>query len=383
MSPGGLARSAALAADETGTSTYEETLVPNEMRPSLWDVQARPLAADPSPLPLPLSFEDVTTLHARAMERRVLDGNVALGLVGEMIDYHLRTGGKRMRAFLPVWVCINLGGRAEAAFDLGAGLELIHNATLVHDDLQDGDTHRRGRPTVWHRWGAAQAINAGDALIFQGFARFAGAPALRRVLDVIALLMVRVVEGQALDSQLQLPRGHEAAVEPSLATWEVMARGKTGALFAACMVAGAAAADASDAVVANAACFGEDLGLLFQVQDDYLDLVGDKGRERQGRDLMEGKLSFPVMWAYEHAAPEDVAPIRRILELPVAERTWAMADTALAALERCGALAATADWLLARAAEAERHPMARVVPGLVERCLKPVQHNLAQPGRGG
>ncbi len=214
MSPGGLARSAALAADETGTSTYEESLVPNEMRPSLWDVQARPIAADPPPLPLPLSFEDVTTLHARAMERRVLDGNVALGLVGEMIDYHLRTGGKRMRAFLPVWVCINLGGRAEAAFDLGAGLELIHNATLVHDDLQDGDTHRRGRPTVWHRWGAAQAINAGDALIFQGFARFAGAPALRRVLDVIALLMVRVVEGQALDAQLQLPRGHEAAVEP-------------------------------------------------------------------------------------------------------------------------------------------------------------------------
>ena len=69
-----------------------------------------------------LMFQRIAGITGTAALRRVLDGNVALGLVGEMIDYHLRPGGKRMRAFLPVWVCINLGGRAEAAFDLGAGL---------------------------------------------------------------------------------------------------------------------------------------------------------------------------------------------------------------------------------------------------------------------
>src|SRR5262249_42741 len=126
----------------------------------------------------------------------------------------------------------------------------------------------------------------------------------------------------------------------------------------------------------SAARYGEDLGLLFQVQDDYLDLVGDKGRERRGRDLMAGKLSFPVVWAYEHAPAEEVAPIRAVLDRKAEDRTGTMGDEALAAAVEGGALASTGAWLEVAAEAAAEHPMARVVPGLAERCLEPVAHAL-------
>jgi geranylgeranyl pyrophosphate synthase len=221
-----------------------------------------------------------------------------------------------------------------------------------------------------------QAINAGDALIFAAFARMARARAAPRLLGPISETLVRLVEGQAREFQFQLSSEQRWAIAPTPREWEKMARGKTGALFAACMRAGAAAAEVSDALVESAARYGEDVGLLFQVQDDYLDLVGDKGRERRGSDLMEGKLSFPVVWAYQHADPAVIAPLRATLERRREERTWTMVDNALHALHRASALDATASWLRTAAKAASEHPMARVVPGWAARCLAPVAHAL-------
>lgn len=359
----------------TNTSSSRPGLVeePEEAAP-ISEVH-RSVRLPPRVLPTPIGYETAHLRYFGEIERRVLESRGS-GIIGEMIDYHLGTGGKRIRALLPVWVCHNLGGCAEEAFDLGAGLELLHNATLVHDDIQDGDTHRRGRPTVWHQWGIAQAINAGDALIFEGFMRIARAKAAPRLMEPIAETLVRLVGGQAREFQLQLSREQRWFLEPTSREWERMARGKTGALFSACMRAGAAAAEMDDATLESAARYGEDVGLLFQVQDDYLDLVGDKGRERRGSDLMEGKLSFPVVWAYEHGDPAVVAPLRAILGLKREERTWAMVEDALDALHRSFALDATATWLRAAAKAAAEHPMARTVPGWVERCLAPVAHAL-------
>jgi hypothetical protein len=291
----------------------------------------RSVRLPPRVLPTPISYETAHLRYFGEIERRVLESRGS-GIIGEMIDYHLGTGGKRIRALLPVWVCHNLGGCAEEAFDLGAGLELLHNATLVHDDIQDGDTHRRGRPTVWHQWGIAQAINAGDALIFEGFMRIARARAAPRLMRPIAETLVRLVGGQAREFQLQLSRDQRWFIPPTSREWERMARGKTGALFAACMRAGAAAAEMDDATLESAARYGEDVGL--------------------------------------------VAPLRAILGRKREERTWAMVEDALDALHRSFALDATATWLRGAAKAATEHPMARTVPGWVERCLAPVAHAL-------
>ncbi|XXX81531.1 polyprenyl synthetase family protein [Sorangium sp. So ce134] len=318
------------------------------------------------------SYEDIRQRYAGEIERRLLESQAGAGLIGEMISYHLSTGGKRIRAMLPIWICENLGGPAEDAIDLGVGLELLHNATLVHDDLQDGDTHRRGRPAVWHRWGSAQAINAGDALIFHGFARIARSPPGPRLVPLLSDALLRLVQGQAMEFQLQALPGEAWAIEPMLETWEVMARHKTGALFAVCLCAGAVAAEAGEATIEEAARYGEDIGLLFQVQDDYIDLVGNKGRKGKLRDLLEGKLSFPVVWAYKHASPAAVEPIRAILGRTREDRTYPMALEAFEALQRCGALEATAAWLRSASKSAEEQPLAEIVPGLAACCLSQV-----------
>src|SRR5262249_24991128 len=129
-------------------------------------------------------------------------------------------------------------------------------------------------------------------------------------------------------------------------------------------------------VAEDARDYGEALGLLFQVQDDYLDLVGDKGREARGSDLQEGKLSFPVVWAYAHAAPADVDAIRRVLRADRRDTTRSMVEDAIATLDRTGALAATAAWLAEAQGAALHHPFAPAVPGLAERMLAPVAHAL-------
>jgi len=343
-------------------------------------VSARSFTSAASKPFAPLSCEDVHCAYLEEIELRLRRGFVAAGLVREMIEYQLRTGGKRARALLPIWVCVNMGGRAEAALDLGVGLELLHNATLIHDDLQDGDAYRRGQPTIWRRWGKSQAINAGDALFFEAFRCFARAPAGPRLLETMTAAMVRLAEGQSMEFQLQLAQDHPHALPPTLRTWEAVARRKTGMLFAACLRAGAAAAEQDEPTVQAAGDYGEALGLLFQLQDDYLDLIGDKGRHGRGSDLVEGKLSFPVLWAYEHGSAEAVAPIRALFALPREERTAARVSEAIAAMQWSGALAATAAWLSAAAEAAQAHMFSAVIPGWIDRCLAPVAHAMAPTG---
>jgi hypothetical protein len=147
--------------------------------------------AGSSRLPSRVSYDEAQRRWGAELEQRLGESVSATGLVGEMLNYQLASRGKRLRALLPVWGAANLGGCPEDALDVGVGLELLHNATLVHDDLQDGDRYRRGVATVWHRWGAPQAINAGNALVFESFARIGRAPAGARVMRTVSHLMLR------------------------------------------------------------------------------------------------------------------------------------------------------------------------------------------------
>lgn len=327
-----------------------------------------------------LSYDSLYKSYAAEIERRLQDRLTATGLVRQIEEYHINVGGKRLRAPLPVWVCVNLGHLPDRAVELGVGLELLHNATLVHDDLQDGDTLRRGKPTVWRRWGEAMAINAGDALIFEALTCITRSPVGAGLVAPAMAACLRLCECQAMELQLQLPQRSPEALPATLELWGEMARAKTGALFGLCLRAGSVAAGRSDAFAEAAARYGEELGLLFQVQDDLLDLVGDKGRGRLGSDLMEGKFSFPVVLAYAGAMQDRILPVRALLQLPREERSWEMVDEAREALERSVAIMETAAWLKRSARAAIRHPLAALLPGLVERILAPVQHSLEAMG---
>jgi geranylgeranyl diphosphate synthase, type I len=329
----------------------------------------------PTVIAQPLDFDGVLARYGQDAEA-ALSLHTPEGMLGEMVRYHLETGGKRLRALLPVWVCHNLGGDTAAAVRVGAGFELLHNATLVHDDLQDGDTVRRGRPTVWRAFGDAQAINAGDALYFQGMLAILGHRHGSRLAELAASTLVRVIEGQTMEFQLQLPAGDARHLAPSLAAWDAMAGRKTAALFRGAVMAGTVAADADAEWVERAAAWGDSLGLMFQVQDDYLDLVADKGRERRGTDLQEGKLSFPVLWAVERAPRAASERLLQIVRTPRASTTDAMVDEGLALLDETGALRETARWLRERSARLLDDPLANALPGLVERILLPVAAHL-------
>ena len=258
------------------------------------------------------------------------------GSLADMIWYHLDTGGKRLRPLLVLMAAEALGGNPEHALPFATGVELLHNATLVHDDYQDGDEVRRGRPTVWVRYGFEQSINAGDGLYFAGVQLAARCPIppdrVRRLLDMTSARLLQVIAGQVNELNLK----HVAA--PTEAAYVEVIRGKTAGLFALPLEGAAIAAGATDAEVRDLATAGDTLGLLFQVQDDLLDLLGDKGRDQRGTDIAEGKASLPVVHALRTAPAAAAARLGAIVRTPRAETTPAEIAEALDILEASGAI---------------------------------------------
>ena len=231
-------------------------------------------------------------------------------------------------------------------------MELIHNFSLVHDDIQDQSPLRRGRPTVWSRWGAAQAINAGDALFtlaHLALLRLEETVSPGVVLQASRILQetcLSLTQGQYLDMAYQ-ERG-----DLTLEAYWPMVEGKTAALFSACTHLGALVAQASPAVCDAYRRFGHSLGLAFQAQDDLLGIWGDAaltGKSTKS-DLLSGKKSLPVLyglsqnglfaarWAKGPVASTEVSALAAQLEAEGAraytqERTGAFTDQALQALQ--------------------------------------------------
>lgn len=206
-------------------------------------------------------------------------------------------GGKLLRPSLALFSCEALGGELEKALPLACALELIHNFSLVHDDIQDGDEFRRGRPTVWKVFGVGQAINSGDALLVLALDTplSTDLPDETKVMAQKALLSatLRMIEGQVLDLAAE---GKPLSVEGYLE----MARRKTGALLGCALELGALAAGRPD-LRELCGALGEELGLAFQIRDDILGIWGDPGKTGKpvGSDLLRKKRSFPVSFALE------------------------------------------------------------------------------------
>ncbi|MBI5511836.1 MAG: polyprenyl synthetase family protein [Deltaproteobacteria bacterium] len=319
---------------------------------------------------------------ADLMRRVISDhGGAALGAIaGE----HLATGGKRLRALLALAAGAAQGVAVEALVGWAAACELLHNATLVHDDLQDGDLLRRGAPTIWARHGMAQAINAGDLLFLAPFLAVAEIPVAPAAKAALSQLVARrgatIIRGQA--EELVMASACDTRRERYV---EVVA-GKTSGLFEL-PVEGAAVLAGRDASAAAAlAAAFRALGVVFQIQDDVLDLFGDKGRDAPGGDVREGKVSALVV---EHLGlhPEDRDWLRAILHKRRDDTSAADVEEVSRRFATGGALAAVCERIVRDAAAVAavealcRAPqLGEVAAELVDRMLEPIRSILARAG---
>ena len=248
-----------------------------------------------------------------------------------MAGYHLETGGKRLRALIPLYVYQILGKDPVAAVALGAAVEMIHNATLVHDDLQDGDEVRRERPTVWKKYSEAQAINCGDAMFYFAIRLLAkldvDAASLVRLMDRASLSTLQVIEGQAQEFIMK------DELYPTVERYLEVIRGKTSGLFSLPIVSALEALGVEERRCRIVEAAAMDLGMLFQIQDDLLDVYGNKGRDRVATDVAEGKVSILVAHVNACGTEQQKQELKAILSKPRRETTDADIQHALGIFE--------------------------------------------------
>src|SRR5215210_220447 len=229
-------------------------------------------------------------------------------LLSRMVHYHLETGGKHLRAILPLLIAEALGSEPGRLVPFGAACEMLHNASLIHDDLQDGDEVRRGQPTVWKKYGMAQAINLGDAMIAHTILlmqRLDVPSELReRATSRVLLEMLRVIEGQVQELELK------SRTEVCLEDYMRMVEGKTARLFSLPMSGAALLCGATEEVQQGLIEAASHIGVLFQVQDDILDIYGAKGRDMSASDIGEGKRSVLVVHCLEQLGEQEAESLR-------------------------------------------------------------------------
>ncbi|GAA3834191.1 family 2 encapsulin nanocompartment cargo protein polyprenyl transferase [Sphaerisporangium flaviroseum] len=204
-------------------------------------------------------------------------------------------GGKAIRPALVLLAAEAVGGSARAAMPAAVAVELVHNFSLLHDDVMDGDATRRHRPTAWSVFGVSGAILAGDALLTLAFEvlRADGGPVAGEATRVLGAAVLDLVEGQSADTSF------ETRDEVSVPECVSMAEGKTGALLAAACALGGLSGGGGPEVIESLRAFGSRLGLAFQMVDDLLGIWGDPSVTGKPvfSDLRNRKKSLPVVAA--------------------------------------------------------------------------------------
>jgi len=236
------------------------------------------------------------------------DSASGVSTITEIAEYLRNGGGKRIRPTLLLLSAHALGYTGQSAIRLGAVVEMIHSATLVHDDIIDGADKRRGRPSANTTWGNEKCVLAGDWLYMQAFSVALKERNLR-VLDHLIGLTQQMVEGELL----QIQKLGRAVSEAEY--YDLIYR-KTACLFSVSMRLGAVLADAPESVEASLADYGRTVGLAFQIVDDVLDLTASE--EVLGKpvasDLREGKATLAVIHSIDHGTAADRKAIQRVLD---------------------------------------------------------------------
>jgi len=281
--------------------------------------------------------------RARMVEREI-DRLVPRGLEPEILAkatrHLLEAGGKRLRPCLALTACEAVGGRAEDALETATALELLHNFTLIHDDIMDRDEFRRNVKTVHMLWGEPIAIIAGDALfakVFEAAAANAkrlgldGAHAVE-LFDTLSKASFEICQGQALDMLF------EERADVSEIEYMRMVSGKTGALLEASAKVGALSGKGKPEQVRALAEYGRLIGMAFQMQDDVLGVASaqEKFGKPIGSDVREGKRTLMVVRALATAPPNDKDTLLRALGKRDASE--AELKAAIDVLKRAGAI---------------------------------------------
>jgi geranylgeranyl diphosphate synthase type I len=291
---------------------------------------------------------------------------------------HLATGGKRLRARLALGAVEALGGDRQAAIPWAAACELLHNATLLHDDVQDGDRVRRGATATWVRHGLAQAINAGDLMLMLPYTTLEQLDASDSVkwqlCRTLAMNAENIVRGQAEELDLLL------LGKLDWTSYTRASEGKTAALFSLPVEGAALVAGLSADVAHRIADPFRSIGVLFQIQDDVLDLYGDKGRDVMGSDLYEGKVSALVS---EHLRlhPQDRSWLLGLLSTPRTDTPPDQVERAMTVFHEGGALAAVWERMALIEQSVETAPQLLAEPrlhavamSLVAKAISPIAH---------
>ncbi len=228
--------------------------------------------------------------------------------LSEAIWYHMGTGGKRVRPAICLLTCEKLGGDSQQALPFAAAVEILHNMLLIHDDVEDEDTVRRDRDTVWVKYGVGNAINVGDYMLGAAYRATVQTPVSDRsrvrLVGAFTDAYQDTCRGQAMDLNYRARRDFAVDDYMTLVTL------KTGRYMALAMVGGAIVAGLGDQVVERIEQLGRCMGAAFQIRDDVIDLTVGKGRGGVlGNDIREGKSSI----LYAHALAEASAAERDLL----------------------------------------------------------------------
>ncbi|NTV97974.1 MAG: polyprenyl synthetase family protein [Chlorobiaceae bacterium] len=252
--------------------------------------------------------------------------------------YILEGKGKRIRPFLTLLASEAVSGSSENALNVALAVEILHNFTLIHDDIMDSAELRHGRPTVHREWNVNTAILTGDVMIAFAYELALRAEGTRHkeLIHILNHANITICEGQALDMEL------ENKTDATIDDYLDMIEKKTGRLISAALEAGGVAGDGTPLQLRSLVTFGEKIGRAFQIQDDYLDIMAADGKSGKmaGGDIINGKKTYLLLRSIELTSDRD----RELLQSIITNKGTSPEKVAEVkkVYEKCGILEETA-----------------------------------------
>jgi geranylgeranyl diphosphate synthase type I len=329
-------------------------------------------------------FKEENMIDSFTERQREFVQSQANGILKEMVTHHFKSEGKLLRPKLAFALAKAMKLEDSKVDGWAMSCDVLHNATLVHDDYQDGDKVRRGRPTVWAEYSGNMAINAGDYLLLLAPQAInqsdLDAETKIKLHDLFSKMSTAIVEGQCREFELnKLDNEHTLKSD-----YIECIRRKTAALFA-CLAKGVGIIAGKDQETQDHLfSIFDQLGIIFQIQDDLLDLYGEKQRGEAGCDIKEGKVSYLVV---KHLAlnPEDMEAVKNLLHLPREKTTNEHVEWFKNELKEKGTYQACINEFAQMVNALLENPLLRenafikdVVLNLLQKVLAPIEHIVSE-----